>query len=225
MITLGRTRLVMNLGRTRLGAAVGRVVEAVEELVELWHARALSGRGPSGRAIVGITGGRVVVSRRAEGRVHLRREIDDRLTADVDADVAAHELPHIADGLVGARIGAAPRERQRTLEEALQAGGKGGAAANLRDLDHFHEERRQRFGILVGPQVAAERPGRRRRAPLARCPPQGRGGPGHRRRETRCRTWPTAADARGRGARSPSRRPRRERRPVHPASGPSGRHR
>ena len=42
------------------------------------------------------------------------------------------------------------------MEEPLQSSREGAAAANLRDLDHFHQQRGQGFGVFVQSQIAAE---------------------------------------------------------------------
>ena len=142
------------LGRKRL--VVPGVVEPVEERVEFRHARLLPWRRPLGCVTGGLVPVLILGRCRAEGRIHLGREVDHRLAADVDADITAQELPHVAHRLVRARIGTPSRKRQRALEEALQTIRKCGAAPNLRDFDHFHEERRQLFGIFPGLQVPAE---------------------------------------------------------------------
>ncbi len=106
------------------------------------HPRAVRG-GAAGRGELDGRHSRpvLIIGRRPEeGRVHLRRKIDDRLPTDVDADLAAHQLSHVGSRLVGRGVWPASRERQRSLEETLQACREARGAANLRDLDHFHEE-------------------------------------------------------------------------------------
>ena len=88
--------------------------------------------------------------------VHLRGEVDDGLPADIDADLAPHELSHVVDRLVGTGVGTASGNRECSLEEPLQSGREGAAAANLRDLDHFHQQRWQGVGVFVQSQIAAE---------------------------------------------------------------------
>ena len=86
----------------------------------------------------------------------MRREVDDGLAADVDADVSAHERANVGERLVGVGVRTASRYRKGALQEPLQARGERGTAADLRDFDHLHQQCWQRFGIFVRSKIASE---------------------------------------------------------------------
>ena len=75
-------------------------------------------------------------------------ELDQSGGAYLHTDFAAQQLTEIGERLFGCRVRPAARQRQQPLEDLLQAAGKGGAAADLRDLDHLHQERWQVVGVV-----------------------------------------------------------------------------
>ena len=100
---------VCSRGRN-LGVSLAWRLEAVEELVELRHARAVGSRVAVRRQAV--VRGLVVGAIAGECPVHLRGEVDDGLPADIDADLAPHELSHVVDRLVGSGVGTASGNRK-----------------------------------------------------------------------------------------------------------------
>ncbi len=115
--------------RIRLGARLERAREL-----------ALRGRGHFGRREVAVH----VVHERHEGGA-----------AAVDADLA-RQLAQLRRRFVGACVGLASRDRQRALEEPVQAGGELRASADLRDLDDLVHQRRQAVGIFAVLERASE---------------------------------------------------------------------
>jgi hypothetical protein len=142
-------------GGRRAGVGFSRVVEVVEEMIELRDARRGTGSGTcNGTArfrcdfAIGV-GLIVLLFRLQECRVHLRGKFHDGLAAHVESDVAADELTNVAERFVCARERPPPGKRHRALENTLEPSGEGGGAANLRNLDDFHEEVGQRIRILI----------------------------------------------------------------------------
>ncbi len=130
------------------------VVDAVEEVVEFGYPRSLC--GSTACLDRGCLRGGCRRRRRREIRIHLCREVDDRLAADVDADVPAHEGAHVGQRFVGIGVRAASRYRKCALQEPLQTRGERGTATDLSDLDDLHQQGWQRFGIFIRPKIASE---------------------------------------------------------------------
>jgi hypothetical protein len=89
-------------------------------------------------------------------RIHLRGEVEQRLTADFGADFPPQQQPDLVRELVGGGERAPARKRQRTLEQPLDRCGEDVAAANLCDFHDLHQQRRDRVGVLRFVQPAAE---------------------------------------------------------------------
>ena len=142
-----------------------------------------------GRVCFGLErrGGRGGVECRRERAVHVPDKRHQGGAAAIDADLA-RELAQLCRRFVGACVWLAAGNRQRALEELVQAGREPRAAPDLRDLDDLVHDGRQAVGIFtvleeapdddhhagegrlseVGRDVEARRPGscRRRDAQL-----------------------------------------------------------
>jgi hypothetical protein len=61
----------------------------------------------------------------------------------------ARQIARFDQGIIGGGIGPSTGQRERALEKSLQTRRELMGAADLRDVDHFDEKRRDLIGILV----------------------------------------------------------------------------
>ena len=75
-------------------------------------------------------------------------EIDERSAADIESELA-RQLSHVEQRIVRGGVRRPRLQLQGAIQERFEAGGKPGAAADLRDVRYFTGNRREAFRVAL----------------------------------------------------------------------------